>query len=294
MNAQPQALFRIVRPVNLLIIVLTQALFIAKGAGWLQHGSADFLYSLYSINPNLLRGQDALFLIVATIASAAAGNVVNDIEGQAADAVNKPERRVVGTIISVRAAWVLYFALLAISIGSAWMVDAAFFLFTLAANLLLFFYSSDLKGMPPAGNLLVALLTASVVFVSRKGLEDASVLPFSEFAALAFLLNLSREWVKDVDDMEGDEQAGMRSMAVAYGARNTLKLAALALLFAFVLALALAVFHPGGWMFRLHLTLASLIILLQAVTLLRSQTAGHSSRNIKLLMLFGLLAVIWV
>lgn len=294
MNAKVRALFRIVRPVNLLIILLTQALFIAKGAGWLQPGSGDFFKGLCFLDPNLLRLQDALFLILATISAAAAGNVVNDIEGQAADAVNKPERRVVGTIISARVAWILYCLLLSVSVSAAWKVDMAFFLFTVAVNLLLFFYSSDLKGMPPAGNILVALLTGAVVFVSRKGLEDASVLPFSEFTVMAFLLNLSREWVKDVDDREGDERAGLRTMAVVYGSAGTLKLAALTLCLAFGVALALAVFHPGGWMFRLHLALASLGILHQAVTLLRSQTAGPSSQTIKRLMIFGLLAVIWV
>ncbi|MBU6324487.1 MAG: geranylgeranylglycerol-phosphate geranylgeranyltransferase [Bacteroidetes bacterium] len=294
MNAKFRALIQIVRPVNLLIILLTQVLFMAKGAGWMDVGLEKFLHSLYTLNPDLLRWTDAGFLILATLSAAAAGNVVNDIEGQAADAVNKPERCVVGTVIRPRTAWIVYGILLALSIGASWMVDMAFFLFTVAVNLLLFFYSSDLKGMPPAGNILVALLTGAVVFVSRKGLEDASVLPFSEFTMMAFLLNLSREWVKDVDDREGDERAGLRTMAVVYGSARTLKLAALTLCLAFGVALALAVFHPGGWMFRLHVALASLGILHQAVTLLRSQTAGPSSQTIKRLMIFGLLAVIWV
>lgn len=294
MNAKFRALFLIVRPVNLIIILLTQVLFIVKGAGWLQQGSENFIHSLFFLHPELLRCHDGFFLILATITAAAAGNVVNDIKGQSSDAVNKPKRRVVGTIISARTSWIFYFLLLAVSMSTAWMVDLAFFLFTGAVNLLLFFYSSDLKGMPPAGNLLVALLTASVVFVSRKGLEDASVLPFSEFTVIAFLLNLSREWVKDVEDLEGDQSTGLHTFAVIYGPHKTLKLASLALFTAGGTTLALAVCHPGGWLFRLHLTLASLIILLQAVTLLRSQTAGPSSRNIKLLMLLGLLAVIWI
>lgn len=289
MNAKFRALIQITRPVNLLIILLTQLLFMAKGAEWLQAGVGSLLH----LNMDLLRIQDALFLMLATLSAAAAGNVVNDIEGQAADLVNKPGRRHVGTAVRVKTAWVFYLVLLVGSLGAAWMVDLAFFIFTVVINLLLFFYSSDLKGMPLAGNILVAMLTAAVVFVSRKGIEDASMLPFSEFTVMAFLLNLSRELVKDVDDEEGDRAAGIGTFVVCYGSKKALQLSAMLLFLAFGAALALAVFHPGGWMFRLHLILASLAILLQAVTLLRSQTAGPSSRNIKLLMLFGLLAVLW-
>ncbi len=289
MNAKFRALIQITRPVNLLIILLTQLLFMAKGAEWLQAGVGSLLH----LNMDLLRIQDALFLTLATLSAAAAGNVVNDIEGQAADLVNKPGRRHVGTAVRVKTAWVFYLVLLAGSLGAAWMVDLAFFIFTVVVNLLLFFYSSDLKGMPLAGNILVAMLTAAVVFVSRKGIEDASMLPFSEFTVMAFLLNLSRELVKDVEDEEGDRAAGIGTFVVCYGSKKALQLSAMLLFLAFGAALALAVFHPGGWMFRLHLILASLAILLQAVTLLRSQTAGPSARNIKLLMLFGLLAVLW-
>lgn len=289
MNAKFRALIQITRPINLLIILLTQLLFMAKGAEWLQAGVGSLLH----LNMDLLRIQEALFLMLATLSAAAAGNVVNDIEGQAADLVNKPGRRHVGTAVRVKTAWVFYLVLLVGSLGAAWMVDLAFFIFTVVINLLLFFYSSDLKGMPLAGNILVAMLTAAVVFVSRKGIEDASMLPFSEFTVMAFLLNLSRELVKDVEDEEGDRAAGIGTFVVCYGSKKALQLSAMLLFLAFGAALALAVFHPGGWMFRLHLILASLAILLQAVTLLRSQTAGPSSRNIKLLMLFGLLAVLW-
>ena len=289
MNAKFRALIQITRPINLLIILLTQLLFMAKGAEWLQAGVGSLLH----LNMDLLRIQEALFLMLATLSAAAAGNVVNDIEGQAADLVNKPGRRHVGTAVRVKTAWVFYLVLLVGSLGAAWMVDLAFFIFTVVINLLLFFYSSDLKGMPLAGNILVAMLTAAVVFVSRKGIEDASMLPFSEFTVMAFLLNLSRELVKDVEDEEGDRAAGIGTFVVCYGSKKALQLSAMLLFLAFGAALALAVFHPGGWMFRLHLILASLAILLQAVTLLCSQTAGPSSRNIKLLMLFGLLAVLW-
>lgn len=291
MNAKLRALIELVRPLNLLIILLTQALFMAKGAGWLNFGAADFLSSF---NPNLLRWQDALFLMLATAAAAAAGNVVNDIEGQAADAVNKPERRRVGTVLSVRTAWIWYFSLLLLSVGAAWMLDVTFFLFTLVVNLLLFFYSSDFKGMPPAGNVLVAMLTASVVFVSRKGIEDASALPFSEFTMIAFLLNLAREWVKDVDDREGDERAGVRSMAVVYGSVRTLRFTGWVLLLATILVAAVALLFPAGMAFRIHLMLAAAGTGYMAFAVWRGSAAGSASNRLKWLMLFGMLGVLWV
>jgi 4-hydroxybenzoate polyprenyltransferase len=291
LNAKLRALIELVRPLNLLIILLTQVLFMAKGADWLNFGAADFLRSF---NPSLLRWQDAFCLMLATAAAAAAGNVVNDIEGQAADAVNKPERRRVGTVISVRSAWIWYGILLLLSMGAAWMLDLTFFLFTLVVNLLLFFYSSDLKGMPPAGNMLVAMLTASVVFVARKGIEDASALPFSEFTMIAFLLNLAREWVKDVDDREGDERAGVRSMAVVYGSLRTLRFTAGVLCLAVVLIAAVALFYPAGMVFRVHLLLAAAGTGYMAFAVWQGNATGLASNRLKWLMLFGMLGVLWV
>ena len=291
MNAKFRALIELVRPLNLLIILLTQALFMAKGADWLNFGAADFLSSF---NPNLLRWQDAFFLMLATAAAAAAGNVVNDIEGQAADAVNKPDRRRVGTVLSVRTAWIWYLSLLLLSVGAAWMLDVTFFLFTLVVNLLLFFYSSDFKGMPPAGNVLVAMLTASVVFVARKGIEDASALPFSEFTMIAFLLNLAREWVKDVEDLEGDERAGVRSMAVVYGSVRTLRFTGWVLLLSVFLIAAVALFYPAELAFRIHLMLAAAGTAYMSFSVWRGSDAGLASNRLKWLMLFGMLGVLWV
>jgi 4-hydroxybenzoate polyprenyltransferase len=291
LNAKLRALIELVRPLNLLIILLTQVLFMAKGADWLNFGAADFLRSF---NPSLLRWQDAFCLMLATAAAAAAGNVVNDIEGQAADAVNKPERRRVGTVISVRSAWIWYCILLLLSLCAAWMLDLTFFLFTLVVNLLLFFYSSDLKGMPPAGNMLVAMLTASVVFVARKGIEDASALPFSEFTMIAFLLNLAREWVKDVDDREGDERAGVRSMAVVYGSLRTLRVTAGVLCLAVVLIAAVALFYPAGMVFRVHLLLAAAGAGYMAFAVWQGNATGLASNRLKWLMLFGMMGVLWV
>jgi len=295
LNARLSALIQITRPVNLGIILLTQLLFIAKAAGWCDWGGSSFLAAISGINTDVLRWHDAGFLMLATLCAAAAGNVVNDIEGQASDAVNKPERRRVGTVIGARTAWIWYFLLLAVSVAASWMVDLTFFLFTAAVNILLFFYSSDLKRMPLAGNILVAFFTAAVVFVSRKGVEDGSVLPFSEFTMMAFLLNLARELVKDVEDMDGDRATGIHTFTVVHGVGKTLRLASLVLFLTVLLLWGLAVLQPpgGGWMFRLHLTLASLYTLHLAVTLLRSRTAGPTPRKLKLLMLFGLLAVIW-
>jgi 4-hydroxybenzoate polyprenyltransferase len=283
-----------VRPVNLLIILLTQALFIAKGAGWMQATKGNAFLAFINLNPDLIRWPSALFLILSTLAAAAAGNVINDIQGQVADSINKPDKQIVGKIISTRLTWTAYLLLIAISLSSAYMVDIVFFIFTAAVNLLLYYYSSDLKSMPPAGSVLIAILTSSVVFVARKGLEDASTLPFSEFAILAFMLNLARELVKDVNDIPGDRIAGVRSFAIVYGKVSTLKIACFTLLISCIFMLLFALFYSNSLLFQIHLFLATGGAFKLAIDLYKKNTKMATATRIKWLMLFGLISVIWL
>lgn len=280
--ARPGAYLQLMRPVNLGILLLMLLLLLGKGSGW---------------NAEMLRLPECIWVALAILATAAAGNVINDVCDTATDAVNKPGRQLVPKVIPRKNALLFYCALLAIALLAAWLTDLGFFLFCAAVSLLLFYYTRELKGIPIAGNLLIALLTAAAVFSTRHGLYDTTLIPFAELSALAFFVNLSRELVKDVEDLAGDRAAGIRTFAVRSGHLQTYRLAALVLVPAALLALAPMLFAFESLLFRMHYAIAAVGLLWISIVIYRTNDpsrAGRLSRFLKLALFLGLLGTLWL
>jgi len=92
-------------------------------------------------------------------------------------------------------------------------------------------YTEVFKGLPGAGNAVVAYLGGSTFLFGAAAVatpESAAIVLF----ALAALSTLSREIVKDVEDVEGDRAEGLRTLPIAIGERPSLHIATALLLVA--------------------------------------------------------------
>lgn len=174
-----------------------------------------------------------LLLCVAFAMVMGSGFIINDIYDMEIDAINKGHRRIVGHHISVRHAWISFWAFLIlaalISSGLAYRYQKLNYLwiYPVAAGLLIV-YSIWLKKTTLIGNLLIALLCGSVLLIPLIA-ESASVqrLPglirqivyknFTICCLAAGLLTLSREIVKDIEDVPGDQAAGARTLPIRKG-----------------------------------------------------------------------------
>ena len=208
-------LVKILRPVNLLMIAVTQSIMY-------------FLIVLPFIEtydfPALLGRFQVILFIMITVLIAAGGNVINDIYDAELDLINKPERTFVGNTISKNGAWWLYIlltiagAVITIYLGIIAGKQTLVFIYPLAASLL-YFYSSHLKFRFLIGNLVVALFTAFVIWImllSHDALLQQPDQPATRlliaFGVFSFFSNLIREIVKDLEDKDGDIQAGAKTM----------------------------------------------------------------------------------
>lgn len=146
-----------------------------------------------------------VLLIMAAIAATGFGNVVNDLKDIATDRISHPDRPLPRCEITVRAArsYAVYLGFVALL--SAGMVSPVHFAATAIPLVLLVIYAQFLKGTPLAGNIVVSTLVAYALVFGGLG---APLLPHLIIPALlAFLLNLSREIVKDLEDATGDRAA---------------------------------------------------------------------------------------
>ncbi|MCI4373265.1 MAG: geranylgeranylglycerol-phosphate geranylgeranyltransferase [Thermoplasmata archaeon] len=135
----------------------------------------------------------------------AGGNVLNDLLDRDGDRTNHPDRPLVTGAVSVGTARVLAAALFVAGIVVVLPVvliqPLLGLLLALAVGALLA-YEFRLKSRGFVGNIVVGLLTGMVFVYGAAAAGNALVL--LPFASMAFLATLSREVIKDMEDVKGD------------------------------------------------------------------------------------------
>ena len=227
MRAAPPSLgvraeFRLVRPVNLGVSFVGTIV-----GGLVARGQGVF------VSPTLW----AYFVLAAlsTACVTAAGNVLNDILDLEGDRTNHPDRPLVTGEVSVDTAKGLVVGLFFASLFLVLPVVAAAPLVGWilgAAVVCLLAYEFLLKAQGFVGNLVVAFLTAMVFLYGGAAAGNAALL--LPFAGMAFLATLSREVIKDMEDVRGD--VGRTTLPMRYGLPFSGRLAQLSVVAAIVLS----------------------------------------------------------
>ena len=242
---------RLTRPLNLIIIALTM-----YGLGWY----------LDETTPNSfkfgVRSLDFFLLTFSTVMIAAAGNIINDYFDMRADRINKPHRLIIGKFVKRRVAivthWGLNFIAFSIAAYLSIKLETFWYLFIhlLSINIL-WFYSSYFKRKFLIGNILIAGLTALVpllvglYFYQYQQLNPVPtksfIYPFEQFshktfivwlsfalATFAFILNLAREIVKDMEDVAGDKLLRAKTVPIVLGYQKSKFIISSVLFFSFI------------------------------------------------------------
>jgi len=235
-----------------------------------------------------------LFLTGFTIG--AGGNAVNDYFDRDIDAINKPWRPIPSGLLKPSEVYAASIVMLVIgvvlsvitAIASSNYVMPAVALF---ASILVYSYSWRLKRVLIVGNLVVAGLASLSILYG--GLASGNVWPAIYPTLYAFLLNLGREFMKGLEDVEGDRRFGVQTLAVRFGPRVAY-IAATAVLVALIAISPIPYFTPY---FRsiAYIVLASVVdaSVLYAIIVARTltpQDAWRSTRVMKVSAFTGLIA----
>lgn len=257
-------------------------------------------------------------LSLAVVLTAAAGYVLNDYCDSAIDALNRPDRVVVGRWLSPERVRRLYgmLWLLALLLGlwmGFWLGNGLVAAVFVGAALLLFLYAQWLKCTPLVGNVAVSLLCGVVPLLPQiaewRHLEVLATSDAGRMALLwpgvyglfAFWSNLWREQVKDLEDVVGDAAGHCRTLPVWLGVPAAQRVAVgTGLLFSALIGGLL------GWRAEagsppFALALSVVLLALPAVFLVgllyRATERRHFSQvswGIKMLMLAGLLVLLLI
>jgi geranylgeranylglycerol-phosphate geranylgeranyltransferase len=181
-----------------------------------------------------------LFLVVAFIT--AAGNVINDFFDAEIDAINRPDRPIPSGAVSRGAARGFAVTLFLAGILVSFFTNPLCVGIAIFNTVLLIAYAAKLKSTPLTGNIVVAYLSASIFLFGGALNGFDGLVRIIPIAAITFFGMLSRELLKDAEDVEGDRAGGADTVPIRIGIKKTSELA----LITTILAVA-ASFIPYFW-----------------------------------------------
>ncbi|MBQ4912988.1 geranylgeranylglycerol-phosphate geranylgeranyltransferase [Maribacter sp. MMG018] len=240
------SLFSVVRGYNLLIIVLAQ-----------------YLASIYILAPHLplrkvIFDIDLFVIVLASILVIAGGYIINNFYDAEKDLINKPTKSMLDRLVSQRFKLTTYFVLNFFAVFAASYVSFKAVLFFSAYIFGIWFYSHKLKKIPFVGNFVSATLAITpffAVFVYYKNFETVIFV----HAIFLFLLILSREIIKDLENMSGDMAQNYRTIPIIYGVGVSKMLITILILLTLIPSLLLIFKFDVGYM---HYYFAGCIVLL--------------------------------
>ncbi|WP_298238788.1 geranylgeranylglycerol-phosphate geranylgeranyltransferase [uncultured Algibacter sp.] len=294
-------LLNLIRWKNLLMIALVQLLI--KYA----------LLEPFGVNTSL-NGVGISILILATICIAAAGNIINDISDTETDAINKPNKLIVGKNISEKNAYNLFIIFNVTGVGLGFYLShlvekSAFFSLFVIVSVLLYIYATYLKRTLLVGNIIISILVAlSLIFVgifellpSITSLNKQTQLTFFkvifDYALFAFIINLLREIAKDIEDIDGDYKAGMNTLPIAIGRERSKNFL---IILNFIPLLGI-IYYINSSLYKQPIAVSYFLLLIvgpliyNSIKLFTAKTKSefhHISSVYKLIMLFGMLSLL--
>lgn len=235
-----------------------------------------------------------LLAALAGIAVAAGANAINDLFDIEIDRVNRPERPIPRgdlTVADAKRAWI---ATSVFAAFCSWIVGVWPFAIVVGAITVLYWYSRSLKATPLVGNLVVGGMTglAFIYGAAAVGPIERGIVP----ALFAFLVNVARELVKDIEDREGDALAHAATLPVRYGVRPARILTTATLVLLIALTLYVASHEVYGDPFLAIVLAADVLMAFVAVAVWWRDTPSFMrtlSSALKLAMVIGL-GAIWL
>lgn len=302
--------FRLIRWPNLVFIAVTQLLF--------QYCILHPLFAQKSSRP-VFDAANLLLLMMASVLIAAGGYIINDYFDINIDRINKPDKQVIGKVVSRRSAiiWHSLTSLAGVGLSfylgwrmGVWWVGPANFVCTL----LLFVYSSTFKKRLLTGNIIISVLTAWSVGIlgtvsfyevfyhsaEYNNLNPSRIFRFTIlYASFAFIISVIREAIKDMEDIEGDARYGCHTLPIAAGlnAAKTYTIVWLVVLAGALVIVQVYALQFGWWLAILYCTVLLIVPLVRLFPqLVKAQSAQHFhklSSQTKVIMLMGILSMVF-
>lgn len=200
------SLFSVVRGYNIPVIALAQYL------------SAIFILAPEKRALDVILDPNLFLIVLASSLTIASGYIINNFYDAQKDLINRPKKSMLDRFVSQQTKLHVYFALNLLVTLLAFMVSWRAVFFFSGYIFLIWFYSHKLKKYPVVGNLTAAFLAVLPFFGILMYFKNFYQVIFAH-ATFLYLLILTRELIKDLENMKGDLVADYRTIPVMFGER---------------------------------------------------------------------------
>lgn len=284
-----QALFKMSRPNNLLMIVFAMFAF-------------RFGFAHTTAPENFKEWMQFLGMIVTIVLLTAGGNFINDYFDVRVDRINKPNAVYVETQVKRRVVILAHIVTTTLGILISFFVGKSMHSYlplvvAVAVSIALGLYTPFFKKRVLSGNLIVSLCIGMIPLwsiwpeLSNYQIQFWTLI----FSVFAFTVNFTREIVKDIEDAEGDAAENYKTLPVVMGTQ-TARIYALLFLFAALITAGVTLFiaatqqHSLGTLYLIGMGMClPLTVSLFAIFMANSKEGFHkASLILKIAMALGI------
>lgn len=247
---------------------------------------ATFISGLISLGTDILSRWFILSIAsLSVILVMLGGNAMNDLFDIESDRINHPARPLVTGKITINSAKIsIVISFVASILIAVFFISYISGLLVILAELLLFSYEYSLKRSGLPGNIVISVLVG-LIFIFG-GIAVSHFYRMIILFFLATLSNVSRELIKDVEDMSGDFDR--LTFPKRYGKNSALILSSLFIGSAVVLSLV--PYFTGLFSIYYLIPLAFCDVLFVVTAVLQFKSATLAQKSSKISMILGLVS----
>jgi 4-hydroxybenzoate polyprenyltransferase len=198
------SLFSVVRGYNVWVVALAQYL------------SAIFILATNKRALDVLLDLKLFLIVMASSLTIASGYIINNFYDSKKDLINRPRKAMLDRLVSQGTKLKVYFSINLFVAFLASFISWRAVLFFSAYIFIIWYYSHKLKKFPFIGNLVAALLAVLPFFGVLMYYKNFYDVIFAH-AIFLYLLILIREFVKDLENIEGDLVVDYKTIPVLFG-----------------------------------------------------------------------------
>ncbi len=277
------SLFSVIRGYNIPVIALAQYL------------SAIFILAPERRALEVIFDVNLFYIVLASSLTIASGYIINNFYDAQKDLINRPKKSMLDRLVSQQTKLHVYFALNMLVTLLAFLVSWRAVLFFTGYIFLIWFYSHKLKKYPLIGNLTAALLAVLPFFGILMYFKNFYQVIFAH-ATFLYLLILTRELIKDLENIKGDFVADYRTIPVMFGERvSKIIIASLVFLTVIPVYLLIEVYDVGYMDMYLYAGMLVIIWFLMLLRTAKTQREYLRLHNIlKFLIVAGVFCIVLI
>lgn len=244
-----------------------------------------------------------LLAMITVFFAISAGNVINDYFDYNIDLINRPDRPIPSGRISLKNgrnyAYFLFICATIAGILNSYLINNLIpAIIIILADILLYLYGYKFKSTVLIGNLIVGFLTGLCFifggYCAGIPTNSTEIIVTSYFLGFfAFVMTTAREITKDMEDIKGDSEKGIKTFPIVYGNRLSSILVVVLTIIACGLSPLLYYLKIFNIIYLIFVIVAVILFLYGVIPLLKNQdskTCKKTSKMLKIGMLIAFMA----